>query len=1107
MRRSRPPLIQLPSSPPHEADWIEAASLMRAGCVSVARHPSMREVVAIRFGVLGPLRTDRAINASMLRRLLAALLCRAGAPVPIEDLLKALWGETAPPTSRKTLQVYIRRLRSLLADEQRIVHEPAGYQLNLAPGELDAVEFERLVAAARTEPPERSAPLFIEALGLWRGPAYEDVREFAPMADEAHRLDEERLRAEADLASAQLALGRHDEMIPRLRNLTHAHPFRENLRGHLMVALYRAGRQEEALTTFRGTRKLLAEELGVEPGPALQRLHEAILRASPELDLPSTRPSSVPRELPAGIGGFVGRAEQISTLDSMLSGSASPVVISAIAGTAGVGKTALAVHWSHRVADRFRDGQLYLNLNGFSSSAPMQPIEALASMLRSIGVPAEKVPVEQAEAAAMFRSQMSGRQMLLLLDNARSADQIRPLLPGDPGTLVLITSRNSLSGLVAREGARRLNLDVLTPEEAHALLAEVLGIERVSAEPDATAALARVCAHLPLALRVAAANLNDRPHRTIASHVASLLAGNRLGSLSVDGDEQAAVKVAFDLSYLDMPPEIRRTFRLLGLIPGLDFTAPAVAALTGLSTEDTEAHLVKLANAHLIDQTAPDRYTFHDLLRLYAQESTTTHDSPEDRATATRHLFDWYVHCVDAAATLLYPSLIRLPSPTRNEIKFEEANDALAWLDAELPNLVAAIHRAGRDGPRNAAWLLTGYLRGYLARRKHVANWLSIAQVGLDAAVAGQDVRAQASAHLTLAHAYRTRNMYPQAGDHLRKAAARARETSWPALEATCLTNLGGVLYETATMNESAELTRRGLSRAREAGYEGGQAAALSNLGVVTAAAGRLPDAAELLQSGAAMHSQLGWSQSESEALADLAKVKWQLGHLNEARDGWMASLTIKRSIGDRLGQTFVLADMASICSDHGMPAVAERFAEHALELAREFGDQQVESAALSAFGRIHLNAGRLEAAYDTYKLAAEVARPAGLRYVDTVAMLGLAATWHRLGRVDDALEAVHHALKLAQGAGFGVRIGQALTLLAQIEMEQGNKAEALLTAHAALENHRSTGHRMGEADTLLVLADVEMDAVTAAEYRDKAEEIYAAIRDCDLTPLANMSA
>ncbi|HCU50719.1 MAG TPA: AfsR family transcriptional regulator, partial [Micromonosporaceae bacterium] len=1029
----------------------------------------------------------------MVRRLLAALLSRAGELVPVEELILVLWGEDAPPSARKTLQVYVRRLRSALGEDQRIVHEPAGYRIRVTEDELDSAQFAQLVAAGCRE---RTPDLLKEALGLWRGAAFEDVREHSPLLDEARRLDEERLRVEAEWVGLQLELGRHDEVIPHLAKLTEAHPFREDLRGHLMPALYRAGRQAEGLELFRCTRKLLDDELGISPGPALSRLHESILCASPELDLAPTT-SIVPRELPADVGGFVGRTAQLQTLDAMIPDS-SPVVISAIAGTAGVGKTALAVHWARRVASRFPDGQLYLNLNGFSSSAPIRPIEALASMLRSVGVPSEKVPMEEADAAALFRSTVAARQMLIVLDNARSADQVRPLLPGSNGCLVLVTSRNNLSGLVAREGARRLDLDVLSPGEARDLLARILGDARVRAEPSAVDDLAQACAYLPLALRVAAANLNDQPHRTVAAHVDELRSGNRLASLAVEDDDQAAVRSAFDLSYHDIEAPVRSTFRLLGLVPGRDFTIDAVAAMAGLSHLEASRHLVRLSNAHLIEQAAPERYTFHDLLRLYASECAHAEDGESSRTSALQRLFDWYIHTVEAAAKQLYANLVRLPVPPAGEaatpVSFEGPAAATAWLDSERLNIIFTIHYAAEFGPSEAAWLLASGMRGYFARRRHMVDWLPAATVALAATESAGDARAQAVAHLVVAHASQAQYAHQQAIDHLQAAAALAEDVSWPQLRATCIGNLGGLYYEMGSMDKAVAVVRQSLELSRDVGHLNGEAQALSNLGLLLTRCGQLDEAHELLQEALRLYGQKGAAATPlSIALTQLADVLRLRGDLGQADAFLRQALVVMRSVAG--GDAFMLEMQAEIYLDGGLYKEAMELALAARLGAVRVSDTQVESESLVVIGTLHANAGEFGAALVQHSAALAIARRDGIRYAENRAVLGVAhAHWGR-GFHDLAHDAAIEGLQSARNYGFAVLEGQALTLLGRIASNRQQSGEALDSAEKALENHRRTGYRLGEADTLTLLAELVADLDTALAHRHTAEEIYIGVR------------
>lgn len=1053
----------------------------------------------IRFGVLGPLRVEReghpvpGLNALMVRRLLAALLSRAGDLVPVDDLIFALWGEDAPPSARKTLQVYVRRLRSALGEDRRIVHEPAGYRIRVADDELDSTEFSHLVANGRRE---RAPDLLKEALGLWRGTAFEDVREHAPLLDEARRLDEERLRVEAEWVEIELELGRHDEVIPHLTKLTEAHPFREDLREHLMLALYRAGRQADALELFRCTRKLLDEELGISPGPALSRLHESILRASPELDL-APAPSVVPRELPADVGGFVGRTAQLQTLDAMIPDS-SPVVISAIAGTAGVGKTALAVHWARRVASRFPDGQLYLNLNGFSPSAPVRPIEALASMLRSVGVPSEKVPMEEADAAALFRSTVATRQMLIVLDNARSADQVRPLLPGSQGCLVLVTSRNNLSGLVAREGARRLDLDVLSPGEARDLLTRILGFDRALAEPAAVDDLARACAYLPLALRVAAANLNDQPHRTVAAHVDELRSGNRLASLAVQDDDQAAVRSAFDLSYQDIETPVRSTFRQLGLVPGRDFTVDAVAAMAGLSRAEASRHLIRLSNAHLIEPVGQDRYTFHDLLRLYAAGRAEAEDSSGSRKAALQRFCDWSLKRVDAAAKVLYPNLIRLPSATATDgssMVYGHASEALTWLDNEKHNLVGLIRNAAAIGLSASAWLLADGLRGYGTRSMHRSEWLPAAHAALEAAVSASDPEAESSAYLGLAHAYRILGDFPEAIRYLELAITKSGACSWETMHSTCLGNLGGLYYEMGEMERATDLVRSSLDHSRKAGQLVGEARALLNLGLCLWTVGKLDEASVQLEAAQRTLCDLGATSVEAGALYNLGWVYFHLGSVQKAVDVLHQAVELKVAVGDRHGEAIALDYLARVYREVDHVGEALRCASRSLELAREVGNRATESEALATIGSVNLRMGYAHAALDRCNQALEVAQGIGARQPEIRALVTLAEVLSALGQHAQANIRARSALDFARRFGFGLMEGQALTVLARVELDRHETQEARAHAEEAVAKHRRSGYLLGEADTSMLLADLEGDPGMALLHQQRADEIYAVVR------------
>jgi NB-ARC domain/Bacterial transcriptional activator domain len=433
-----------------------------------------------------------------------------------------------------------------------------------------------------------------------------------------------------------------------------------------MRALHVAGRSAEALERYAATRQLLAEELGTDPGPQLQRLHQSILRG--DVLTPSattTRAPVVPAQLPFGVAGFTGRIDQLARLDTLLRELAhgpTAVVISAVSGTAGVGKTALAVHWAHRVADRFPDGQLYVNLRGFDAGGQvMDPAEAVRRFLDALGVPAERIPVDLDAQAALYRSLLAGRRMLVVLDNARTTAQVRPLLPGARTCLVLVTSRNQLSGLVAADGAHPIILDLLTLDEAWELLARRLGSDRTTAEPDAVAEIITACARLPLALAIVGARAATHPHLPLHTLAGELRdSGDRLGTLTTD-DPTTDVRAVFSWSYHALTPDAARLFRLLGLHPGPDISIAATASLAALSLPQVRVLLAELAGANLLVERTPNRYSLHDLLRAYAGDLAHTHDSDQQRHATTHRMLDHYLHTAHTAARQLYPARDPLP--------------------------------------------------------------------------------------------------------------------------------------------------------------------------------------------------------------------------------------------------------------------------------------------------------------------------------------------------------------------------------------------------------------------------------------------------------------
>ncbi|MFF5247599.1 BTAD domain-containing putative transcriptional regulator [Streptosporangium sp. NPDC000095] len=600
------------------------------------------------FKILGPIEV-RAANGQPItlgrrkqRVLLAALLLNAGKAIPTHRMLDWLWGEQAPANAESNLYTYISALRRVLGSPSRIEAGSNGYVLRVAPDEIDVRLFEELAAQGRLMLSKGRNDVALErytrALGLWRAEAVlEGLSLPEPLRGEAARL--ERLRTIVVDASleARLALGQHGEVLPDLEALTRRDPLNERLRAQLMLALYRSGRRADALAVYQHAREMLAAELGVDPGPELVRMHRQILADDSALAAPSpsvaVRRVFAPAELPIASAAFTGRASEVSWLRTALT-SAAPgrIVVSAVAGAAGIGKSAFAVHVAHQIAERFPDGQLYVNLHGSTPDVkPLHPAEVLARLLRSLGGDDVAVPTDVDEASARFRSLTDGRHLLFLFDNARDAEQVRPLLPASPTCRVLITARRMLTSL---DTVAHLRLGVMAKDEMTTLLSRLIGGERVAADPRAARVIVRLCGGLPLAIRIAAARLVARPDlslRGLADRLA--VEDHRLSELQAD---DRAVRACFMVSYRALEAEHSRLFRLLGLLGGSDISVAVAAALADRSEEQTADLLDHLADAQLLEVRDAGRYRMHDLLCLFARERTRQEETEEEQVQAVR---------------------------------------------------------------------------------------------------------------------------------------------------------------------------------------------------------------------------------------------------------------------------------------------------------------------------------------------------------------------------------------------------------------------------------------------------------------------------------------
>ncbi|GAA0918422.1 hypothetical protein GCM10009558_103410 [Virgisporangium aurantiacum] len=655
-----------------------------------------------------------------------------------------------------------------------------------------------------------------------------------------------------------------------------------------------------------------------------------------------------------------------------------------------------------------------------------------------------------------------------MLDNAGSADQVRPLLPGGPGSLVLVTSRRRLGGLVAREGAHRVELTVLDPDDASHLVDHILGRGRVAAEPAAAAELATICAYLPLAIRVAAANLVNHPHHLIGDHVRQLRGGNRLAALAVEGDEETAVRAAFDLSYRSITVPAQRLFRLLGLVPGADFTALAAAALAATTPDEAGGLLERLADAHLVDEPEPGRFAFHDLLREYARDLAATTESDADRGAALRRLFESYLAGVDAAAQLLYPERLRLPlPPALNEPPVPDLAgpvQAGQWLDAERHNLVAAARHAADHGPRSVTWLLADGLRGYFWVRVHAVDWLTVAEAGLTAAIADDEPQAQACVHGSLGDLAWQRSQFARAAEQYCRALVAARRAGWLDGQATALGNLGAVHAERGHLRRAERCQRVALALDERNGNVSRIGARHINLGIVNLHLGRFDRFAAHEKAALAMFRRTGSRNGAALALTNLGEAYVALGRLESAAEVLAEALAFHRSTGSRRLEADTLRCLAETHRDAGRPTDALACAEAAVRTAEETHEHRIECDARSTLGSVHLAAGDYDAAIDQHRRSIELSRRVGASYREARSLIGLAGALTAVGGVGDAVPHAEQAVEIARRFEFHALEADGLTVLAEANHGVGEVVAATDDARLAVAIHETNGHRLGYA-------------------------------------------
>ncbi|MEU9555558.1 AfsR/SARP family transcriptional regulator [Streptomyces fumanus] len=965
------------------------------------RAGSSAEPAALRFAVLGPVRAWRgeeplATGSPQQRALLAALLLREGRTAVPAELIDALWGEDPPSQALAAIRTYASRLRKVLGAEV-LVSESGGYAVRgLADGALDLADARHLAAEADKARAGgelgRARDLLRRALARWDGEVLAGVPGPYARAQRA-RLEEWRLQLLESRLDLDLEQGRHAEAVSELTALTAEHPLRERLRELLMLALYRCGRQAEALAVYADTRRLLAEELGVDPRPGLRELQQRVLRADPALAepaAPAAGPAPVPvrpAQLPATVPDFTGRAGFVRELSAALASAEGRVMaVSALAGIGGVGKTTLAVHLAHQARAAFPDGQLYVDLQGAGPRAA-EPEAVLGSFLRALGTEDADVPDTLEERAALYRSVLDGRRVLVLLDNARDAAQVRPLLPGTPGCAALVTSRVRMVGLA---GAHLVDLDVMSPEEALALFTKIVGAERVAAEREATLDVVAACGFLPLAIRIAASRLAARRTWTVSVLAAKLADERRRLDELQAGD--LAVAATFELGYGQLEPAQARAFRLLGLADGPDISLSAAAAVLDLPAAATEDLLESLVDTSLLESAAPGRYRFHDLVRLYARACADRDEPAAERSAALSRVLDFYLATAAGVYALERPGdrlVDHLAATDHPGLRFTAGTAGLDWLYSEAAALLACVRQAaGTDRLRRAVDLL----------------WAA-----KDLTESGADSRAYETTARALCDATR------EAGDV--RAEGRARTT---------LTN---VLLVSGRIQQAAEEARRAMDLAASAGDAMAVSWAANDRGLTCLHQGRYAEGKTFFEQSIEGYGAIGNRPLEALSLCNLARAHLGMGNVTEAVEIAQRALLAYRAIGRtlRLGNGHFTLGIALTHAERYAEALAEFSA--ALEVFGAHRQRLWEGTTNFRIAEAHLAAGRPAQAACSAEQALALGCIGGDRMRGTVLTL-LGRALDRLGQVDRATACWQEALSLLEENGSQPEAEQVRALL-----------------------------------------------------------------------------
>ena len=969
------------------------------------------------------------VGHAQLQCTLAVLLMEPDRLVSVDQIVDRVWGaRRLPKRPRAAVQHNMTMLRRVLAaaGDVAIVRQPAGYRLTADPETIDAHRFRALLAEARNVDSDgRSAELFERALLLWRGEPFAGLD--TPWLNALRTtLDGERRAARLDLTDILLRQGRHAELLTDLADRAGRYPLDERLAGQVMLAMFRAGRQGDALAHYAQIRRRLAEELGADPGVPLQRLHQQILQHDPALSLAAQqhtpRPTgpAPPRQLPAAPRVFTGRTAELSRLLALASDTvpaehgAGVAVISAVNGMAGVGKSALALHAGHLLADRFPDGQLFLDLHGHTEGLPpREPADALAVLLQGLGVPPERIPAQLDARAAVYRDRLAGTRTLIVLDNAAAEAQVRPLLPGSGTCLVLITSRKRLKAL---DDAHTLALEQLPLADAVALLRQAAGPERGDAEDPLWEQIARLCGCLPLALRIAAALIRHRPAWS-TRHLADTLRQDRPG-LEGFADGERDLAAVFDLSYRTLGDEQRQLFRRLGLSPGPDFDAYAAAALLGTDPAAATHLLQDLVDHNLLTEPVQGRYQLHDLIRLHAR-ALAQQDPADQHDTALKRLENYYQHTALRAEALITRHTRAEPARTGTRASpnvpyspvLPDPKAAAAWLRAERANLLACLHHAttGSDDARVVA--LSAGLAAILRSDGPWRQAVSIHTAAVAAADRLGDRRAQAGA-LTERGAV---GENPVAAQDLQQAVGLFQELGDLRGQANALIDLGNVRSLNGDRPGAIRDQEAALRLFRDLDDRRGQAVALNALGGKRRMTGDRPGAIRDQEAALRLFQELGDRHGQAKTLVQLGSLRHAAGDYAHSAQDLAAALSLSRDLGDRFGQASALASLGTLRRVTGDFPGAIRALREALELDRGLGSHHGQANDLTELGAVRLAIGDHRGALRDLQEAVNRFRDFGFRGGEAWALNHYAAVFLATGEPEHALALYRDALQLSR--------------------------------------------------------------------------------------------